>query len=274
MQTNPVVAAITIYPVKSLDEISLQKAQIGNGGCLTHDREYAICKSDGKYVKGKNNDLIYLLRSAIDFENEIISFRHQSETGWHKFNLQKDKKQIDEYLSAFFNLEVTLQKNSEGKFLDEPVVSGITIASTESLNMVSDWFNDMPPEETRKRFRTNIEIAAVPAFWEDQLFFEQATAIEFRVGEVILYGMSPRARCVVPSRHPQTGEAIHGFQKTFAQQRVDNLPQGSTLQRYGHAYYLSVDCYLPPSEFGKWIAVGDELTIIGQKRITHFFPIT
>jgi uncharacterized protein len=270
METNPVVKAITIYPVKSLDGISLQKAQIGNGGSLVHDREFAICKSDGKYVKGKNNDLVYLLRSAIDFENEIISFRHQSESGWHQFHLQNDKKQIDEYLSSFFNLEVTLQKNSEGKFLDEPVISGITIVSTESLNMVSGWFNDMPLEETRKRFRANIQIAAATAFWEDQLFFEQGTAIEFKIGEITLYGMSPRARCVVPSRHPQTGEAIHGFQKTFAQQRVNTLPQWSTLELYSHAYYLSVDCYIPPTEFGKWIAVGDELAITGKKTLPTF----
>jgi uncharacterized protein len=270
MQTNPVVAAITIYPVKSMDGISLQKAQIGNGGCLIHDREYAIVNSNGKFVKGKNNDLVYLLRSEIDFENEIISFRHQSETGWHKFNLQNDKNQIDEYLSAFFNLEVTLQKNSEGKFLDEPVVSGVTIISTGSLNTVSGWFNNMATVETRKRFRANIEITDVPAFWEDQLFFEQGIAIEFKIGQVILYGISPRARCVVPSRHPQTGDAIFGFQKTFAQQRIVSLPQGSTLQRYSHAYYLSVDCYLPPTEFGKWIAVGDELTITGKKTFPTF----
>ena len=36
MEINPVVKSITIYPVKSLDGISLQKAQIGNGGCLMH----------------------------------------------------------------------------------------------------------------------------------------------------------------------------------------------------------------------------------------------
>jgi uncharacterized protein len=270
MITNPVVNRITIYPVKSLDGISLQKAQIGNGGCLLHDREYAIVNSNGKFIKGKNNDLIYLLRSVIDFENEIISFRHQLETDWNHFHLQNDKMQIDEYLSSFFNLEVTLQKNSEGKFLDEPVISGMTIVSTESMNMVSVWFNDMPLEETRKRFRANIQIAAETAFWEDQLFFEQGTAIEFKIGEITLYGMSPRARCVVPSRHPQTGEAIHGFQKTFTQQRINTLPQWSTLEDYGHAYYLSVDCYIPPKAFGKWIAVGDEVTIIGKKKLTGF----
>ncbi|MBK7307132.1 MAG: MOSC N-terminal beta barrel domain-containing protein [Chitinophagaceae bacterium] len=56
MDVNPVVDRITIYPVKSLDGISLQKAQIGNGGCLVHDREYAILDSNGKFVNGKSNE--------------------------------------------------------------------------------------------------------------------------------------------------------------------------------------------------------------------------
>jgi uncharacterized protein YcbX len=70
----------------------------------------------------------------------------------------------------------------------------------------------------------------------------------------------------VPTRHPETGEVIHGFQKLFAQQRTANLPQWSTLDDYNHAYYLSVDCYIPPSEFGKWIAVGDEVVITGKQQ--------
>ena len=269
MQTNPVVDRITIYPVKSLDGISLQKAQIGYGGCLQHDREYAIIDSNGKFVKGKNNDLIYLLRSAIDFENEIISFRHQSENDWHTFHLQNDKQAINGFLSSFFKMPVTLIRNTEGEFLDIPVQSGVTVLSTASLKTVATWFNDMDMEETRKRFRATIEITGAPAFWEDKFFFEEGTAIEFKIGKVTLYGISPRARCVVPTRHPLTGEALHGFPKIFAQQRTKTLPPWSTLIDYGHAYYLSVDCYIPPTEFGKWIAVGDELTITGKKT----FPI-
>jgi uncharacterized protein YcbX len=270
MNTNPVIDRITIYPVKSLDGISLQKAKIGNGGCLEHDREYAICKSDGKYIKGKNSDLVYLLRSAIDFENKIISFRHQSAETWNSFHLQNDKAAINEFLSSFFKIPVTLKKDTEGKFLDVPVLSGMTVLSTASLKTVGGWFNDMDIEETRKRFRATIEIINVPAFWEDKLFLEAGTAIEFKIGDTTLFGLSPRARCVVPTRHPQTGDIIHGFQKLFATQRAASLPQWSTLEEYGHAYYLSVDCYIPPSEFGKWIAVGDELTITGTKTLPAF----
>lgn len=270
METDPVVECITIYPVKSLDGISLPKARIGIGGCLEHDREYAIIDSNGKYVNGKSNALVHLLRSEIDFEKEIISFRHQSEINWQRFHLQNDKAAIDEFLSAFFNMPVVLHKNTEGKFLDIPVKSGMTVLSTASLQTVGAWFNGMPLEETRKRFRATLEIANVPAFWEDRLFYKEGLAVEFKIGEVLIYGMSPRARCVVPTRHPQNGEVIHAFQRSFAILRAANLPGWSTLDDYGHAYFLSADCYIPPTEFGKWIEVGDKVKIIGKKQLNNF----
>ena len=265
MKINPVIKHIAIYPVKSLDGISLTKARIVHGGCLEHDREYAIIDSSGKFVNGKSNPLVHLLRSKIDFENETIFLRHESETTWNQFHLQKDKDAIDEFLSVFFAKPVTMQKNAEGKFLDVPVKSGVTVLSTASLQTVAGWFNDMPLEETRKRFRATIEITNVPAFWEDRLFYQEENVVEFKIADVTLYGMSPRARCIVPTRHPQTGEVIHAFQKSFAVQRAANLPAWSTLNDYDHTYYLSVDCYIPPSEFGKWIEVGDEIKIIGKK---------
>jgi uncharacterized protein len=268
MQTNPAINNITIYPVKSLDGVLLQKAQIGNGGCLVHDREYAIVDSNGKFVKGKNSDLIYLLRSEIDFEAQTIAFRHQAEKVWNSFHLQNEKPAIDKFLSSFFKKPVTLARNTEGEFLDIPVQSGVTVLSNASLKTVCGWFNDMDLEETRKRFRATIEITGAPAFWEDKLFLEEGTAIEFKIGEVTFYGISPRARCSVPTHHPQTGEIIHAFPKTFSQQRTKALPPWSTLEDYGHGYYLSVDCYIPPTEFGKWIAIGDELIITGKKTLT------
>lgn len=270
MNVNPVVDCITIYPVKSLDGISLQKAQIGNGGCLVHDREYAIKNSLGKYVKGKSNTRVHLLRSQVNFESEVISLKHENETNWNHFHLQNDKATLDEYLSTFFEMPVKLYKNTLGEFLDEPVRSGVTVLSTASLNTVGSWFNNMDIEETRKRFRATIELTAVPAFWEDKLFLEEGVAIEFKIGDAFLQGISPRARCVVPTRHPESGEMIHAFQKQFVEKRIANLPPWSTLGDYNHGYYLSVDCYVPPSEFGKWIHVGDEVKITGKKTLSIF----
>ncbi|HMK04382.1 MAG TPA: MOSC N-terminal beta barrel domain-containing protein [Ferruginibacter sp.] len=264
LDIQPIVTRITIYPVKSLDGISLQKAQVGKGGCLLHDREYAILDSNGKFINGKANALVHSLRSEVDVEQEIISLRHGSATAWNKFHLQKDIVAIDKWLSEFFDQPARLSKNTEGRYMDIPVIAGLTIVSTASLEAVAAWFSDMDLEETRKRFRSTIEISAVPAFWEDRLFAEQGTAIEFRIGDTIIQGRSPRARCIVPTRHPETGDVIHGFPKTFAKHRAKSLPGWSTLEDYGHSYYLTVNCSVAPTEYGKWIATGDELHIIGK----------
>ena len=264
MNLKPVISRITIYPVKSLDGIALQKAQVVKGGCLHHDREYAIIDANGNFIIGKTNPLVHTLRSAVDFEKEQISFRHEASTTWQQFHLQNEKAAINTYLSDFFGKPVSLNQNTEGRFLDIPDRSGITVLSAASIENVAHWFNDMDLEETRRRFRASIEISGVPAFWEDLLFSPAGTGIAFTLGNVHVSGISPRARCVVPTRHPVTGEVIHAFPKTFAKQRLEHLPGWSTLEDYGHGYYLSVDCHLASSEIGKWIEVGDEVRIIGE----------
>ncbi len=265
MKTQPTVSNITIYPIKSLDGVSLQKGMITEGGCLLHDREYAIADANGKFINGKANPLVHSLRSSIDFEREMISFRHHDETTWDHFDLQNEKIEIDIYLSNFFKTPAKLIQNKNGRFLDIPDISGITILSTATLQSVAEWFDNLALEETRKRFRATVEISGVAPFWEDHLFSKPGTAIEFTIGEVTLFGMSPRARCVVPTRNPESGEVLHAFPKTFAKHRADSLPAWSTLDKYDHYYYLTVDCYIPPTEVGKWIRVGDEVRVIGGK---------
>ncbi|MEO6455589.1 MAG: MOSC N-terminal beta barrel domain-containing protein [Ginsengibacter sp.] len=265
MDSKPIVSRITIYPVKSLDGVALQKGMIAEGGCISHDREYAIADENGDFIIGKNNSLIYLLRSTIDVENGMISFRHQDETIWHRFKLQNEKQEINEYLSAYFGMRVTLLQNKQGRFMDMPDVSGITFVSTASLQSVSGWYNGMDMEEVRKRFRTTIEIEGVTPFWEDHFFAKEGTAIEFTIGSVTVFGISPRARCVVPTRNSETGETIFAFAKTFAKHRAAAMPGWSTLEAYGHYYHLTVNCHVPAGEIGKWINVGDEVKIIGEK---------
>ncbi|MEP7264732.1 MAG: MOSC N-terminal beta barrel domain-containing protein [Bacteroidota bacterium] len=264
-KVNPAISGITIYPIKSLDGVSLQKAQITEGGCLLHDREYAMSDAEGNFIIGKSNSLVHTLRSSIDFENQVVSFRHQQESTWSHFNLVKNITDIQDYLSAHFGIAVILNQNKTGRFMDIPDISGLTILSTESLQIISGWFGNMPLEETRKRFRATLEITGVPAFWEDHLFSSEGSGIEYKVGNVTLFGMSPRARCVVPTRNPDTGEVIHGFPKSFARHRAQTLPEFSKLKEYGHHYHLTVNCYAPATEIGKWINVGDKIELVGER---------
>ena len=265
MEIEPVLSRITIYPVKSLDGIALEKAMIAEGGCLLHDREYAISDEQGNFITGKTNPLVHSLRSTIDLENETISFRQQGEITWNLFHLQKEKSAIEFYLAGYFGVRTLLHQNKTGRFMDIPDISGVTILSTSSLKSVSEWFINMNLDETRRRFRATLEIEGVPAFWEDHFFSKEGRGIEFKIGEVTMFGMSPRARCVVPTRNPQTGAVIHAFPKTFAKHRAASLPGWSTLKEYGHHYHLTVNCYIPATETGKWIEVGNEIKIIGEK---------
>ena len=267
LTSTPTVSQITIYPIKSLDGISLQKGMIAAGGCLLHDRQFAIVDLNGKFINGKSNPMVHLLRSSIDFDTGIISFGHRQDTVWQRFSLEQEKESIDAYLTDFFKIEAQLIQNNEGQFMDIPDISGITILSTNSLQSVSQWYGNISIEETRKRFRATIEIEGVPDFWEDHLFSLPGKSIELVIGNVTVYGVSPRERCIVPTRHPDTGEGLHAFAKTFARNRAATLPHWSKLQDYGHYYYLSVDCYIPPTELGKWIQIGDEIKIIGEKTL-------
>jgi uncharacterized protein YcbX len=264
MNPEPALSKITIYPVKSLDGVVLQRALITEGGCLLHDREYAISDDEGNFITGKTNPLVHSLRSQVDFENEIICFRQIKEPAWIHFHLQKEKSSIQSYLSDYFGIQTLFLQNKTGRFMDIPDISGVTVLSASSLQEVSFWFN-IDLEQARKRFRATIEIENVSAFWEDHLFSKEGRGIEFKVGDVTMFGMSPRARCVVPTRNPQTGEVTHAFPKLFARRRASTVPEWSTLKEYGHHYYLTVNCYIPATEVGKSIQTGDEIKILGEK---------
>lgn len=242
----------------------MQQASIAKGGCLKNDRNYAIVDKAVKPITGKTNAAIHLLRSKIDLASGIILLKHQDFANWEQFHIESERKNLEAYLSDFFKQEVSFIFNTTGRFLDEPDLSGVTLLSTSSLHVVTTWFPNIDLNSARQRFRANLEIETKEAFWEDRLFTHHNNAVAFSIGEVQLLGVSPCARCVVPSRDAQSGESIVGFAKTFAIQRKTTLPNHSTLEEKGHTYCLSVNLFVQDSEVGKTLFVGDTLEIHGE----------
>jgi hypothetical protein len=105
----------------------------------------------------------------------------------------------------------------------------------------------------------NLVVDGVPPFWEDT-FFTAGGRKGFRVGNVDIEGVNPCARCVVPTRDPDTGETLQGFQQTFIQRRLETLPPGAPRERFNHFYRFTLNTFIHPSEEGKRIAVGDPVT--------------
>lgn len=257
---TPIVSKILIYPVKSFDSVELSEAMIGNS-CLLHDREFAVFNAEGKYVNGKRTPRINELRSEFDLNEFTVAFHSEEKNETERFHLLNDKSPIEEYLSDFFGYNVFLKRNENGRFLDIPDDSGITVSSKASLEKLTEYFPDISLKQMRTRFRANIEISGTEPFWEDRLFSEPGISIEFRINDVKLTGISPRARCIVPTRDAVSGITYPRFTKIFTEARMQTLPDWSQLDEYDHYYYLNVDVSIPESETGKIIKTGDEIII-------------
>jgi uncharacterized protein YcbX len=112
--------------------------------------------------------------------------------------------------------------------------------------------------------QSNIEIAGVPAYWEEHLTGEPGVGVRFRIGEVTLVGISPRARCNVPPRDPFTGTIDKQFVKKMVTLRQQTLPEWSRIEGFGGYYQLTINTFIPDSELGKMIRVGDQVEILEQ----------
>lgn len=257
---TPVVSKIFIYPIKSFDSLELTEVKIGNS-CLLHDREFALFNTEGKYVNGKRTPRINELRSEFDLSNYTVAFHSEENSETEKFSLLNDKIFIEKYLSDFFGYKVFLKRNENGRFLDIPDDSGITVSSKASFEKLTDYFPDISIMQMRSRFRANIEISDTEPFWEDRLFSQPGSITSFRINDVNLIGISPRARCIVPTRDTVSGVTYPRFTKIFTEARKGTLPEWSELDKFDHYYYLNVDVSIPESEYGKEIKVGDKVII-------------
>ena len=150
-----------------------------------------------------------------------------------------------------------IKQNLTQGFPDDTGSPGPTIISNATLEAIASWYPGLDVEEVRLRFRANIEIDGVPAFWEDRLFAEADTTVDFQIGDVQFMGVNPCSRCVVVTRNPKTGEAYPNFPKTFIAKRQETLPTWAEKTRFNHFYRLAINTRLPATEAGKKINLED-----------------
>jgi uncharacterized protein YcbX len=256
------LAQIRVYPIKSLDPISVTESLIGPSGGLQNDRAWALYSVDGKWVNAKRTSAIHLIRAAYapDLSSVTLSVRNDSrQIPGRTFAFPTGHEEAAEWFSMFFEQQIIV-RYAAGGFPDDAIANGPTIVSTATLQTVCEWFPGVALEEARLRFRASLEIDGVPPFWEDRLFSEnERNIVRFRIGEVNFEGSNPCARCPVPPRNPFTGENIDGFQKRFNQFREETLPDWSPRERFDHFYRLSTNTRVASEEIGKTLRQGDHL---------------
>jgi uncharacterized protein YcbX len=184
------------------------------------------------------------------------------------FHVDDEREQLERWLSDYFDLEtpVRIEENVAGGFPDDVEAPGPTVISQATLEAVAEWFPGITVDEVRARFRTNLEIGGVEAFFEDRLYAERGEVVEFAFGNAVLGGTNPCQRCIVPTRWSLTGERGHdpAFTKTFARRRKESLPPWAEQNRFDHFYRLAVNTCSPRGEIAT-LRVGDPLRIIGRR---------
>ncbi len=259
--TDAFLAGIRIFPIKSLDAVDLHEAAVLPGGALAHDRELAMIDADGKFINAKRYALVQQLRSAWDRERHVLCLHLDGSPEEARFRLPAEQSAVEGWLSDCFEQPVTLAQNANGGFPDDTKAPGPTLISTATLEEVASWYPGVTTEEARRRFRANLEIGGVPAFWEDRLFAEAGEAVPFQIGDTLFHGVNPCQRCIVPTRDSVTAEASPEFSQTFRANREAALPPWANRSRFNHFYRLAVNTCVPVTEAGKVIRVGDTLTL-------------
>lgn len=257
---NPRLARISLFPIKSLDAYEPERATITPAGPIEGDRRYAMVDGDGEYVNGKRTPNVHRLHASYDDPDRVELSTPERDA--NEFDLTTDREELAEHLSEHFGHPVELVRDETG-MPDDTEIPGPTVISTATIEEVASWF-DISVESVRRRFRANLEIEGVPAFWEDRLFSDQGRVVDFSIGGVRLAGVNPCQRCVVPSRDPDTGEEFEGFRERFIEKREETLPEWTDSDRFDHRFRLMVNTRVPEDGAGE-IEVGDAVEIVGER---------
>ncbi|MGF1541534.1 MAG: MOSC domain-containing protein [Pleurocapsa sp.] len=255
------LAKIFIYPIKSLDPVSLKTATFLTSGAIAGDREWALFDQKKKFINGKNNPQVHLIRSSWNLDLNTVSLRTPESDRLVTFQIQQETSALESWFGEYFQCRVKLKQNTDTGYPDDTKVLGPTIISTATIETVASWFPQITVEEMRSRLRANLEIGGVPAFWEDRLFNRKDEAVNFAIGDVLLSGINPCQRCIVPTRDSKTGIGDPQFIKTFTTKRQRTLPPWTNRDRFNHFYRLSINTKVPASEAGKFIHLGDEVRV-------------
>ncbi len=251
------LARITVFPIKSLDGVELDRVEVLPSGALANDRQFAFVDADGRLVNGKRTPAIHHVRARYDLDAMRICVREGQDGPSAEFSLVDDQPALAAWMTGALGIDCRLTENAEIGFPDDTDAPGPTVISTATLQAVTGWFPGLTLEEARRRFRTNLEVDGVEPFWEDRLVGPAGTGMPFRIGTTHWLGIKACQRCVVPTRSSLEGELTHGFQKTFVTERERTLPAWATRARFDHFYRLAVNTRLAPGPTATTLSLGD-----------------
>lgn len=251
-----------IYPIKSLDGMPAASARIAPGGSLEHDRRYVLVDAQSRVLRAKQYDVLHRVRASFDLSDNRLTLAMQGDAAAESFDMNTEQPRISAWLGAQLGMAVRLVRLPGDALPDDPNFLGPTVVSSGTLAMVAEWFR-LTTTDVVRRFRVNLIVDAEP-FWEDRLVAQEGDTVAFTVGSVTMHGVAPCSRCPVPARDPVTGKLDASFTERFIARRDESWPSWTRRDRMKHANYLTTRTCVMAGEWGKTIACGDPVRIVGQ----------
>ena len=251
---------LTVYPIKGLDGIDLDAAEVLDGGTIEHDREYALFDENEEVFNAKRSDRFHRLQIAYDTDTGKLTVQ-PPDGDTRQFDLREDHETASEWFSGYFETNLSLRRDDAIGFVDRREM-GPSVISTATLQTVASWFDDLTVESVRRRLRANIEISGVEPFWEDRFVGENAP--QFEINGVTVEGVTPCARCAVPERDPDTGEPLPEFRQRFIEKREETFPDHADREAFDHFYTLMLIARVSEADRDSTLQVGDPVTVVDE----------
>jgi uncharacterized protein YcbX len=269
------VERLRLYPVKGLDGIEAESGRITTAGTLAGDREFAMCDPEADRIEtgsdvqtlaynGKQTDRIHDVGTGFDPGTDVLTVEPKTGGDRQRFDLSTaaGRTEASEWFGDFVGDPVECRRHEPPAFVDRPD-AGPSVISTATLEEVASWFDDMTVEGARRRLRANVEVDGVPAFWEDRFVGADAPGFVVGTGDdaVRFEGAEPCARCVVPSRDPETGDPLPEFRERFVERREATFPEWADRDAFPHLYTVMLISRVPETSRGRTLRVGETVDV-------------
>jgi uncharacterized protein YcbX len=268
----PSLDRITIYPVKSLDGMTVDEARLLPEGGLEHDRRWRLVDAEGRVVNAKREPLLLAIRARVGLDGPTIGLapdqgavaaamlpgsERLAELAPESFPLVPGGTGPSGWLSAALGRAVLLVERRDGGFPDDRDATGPTVVAAATLREVARWFG-FELDECRRRFRVNLEVGDCEAFWEDVIASPAEPDLAtrgplvpadlpppepraLRIGGALLQAAHVCRRCPVPARNSRTGEMTPHFRDAFEARRRHGLRGDVDGTHWSDSYRLAIN---------------------------------
>ena len=255
------LSRIVVYPIKSLDGLALDAAQVMPTGAPGERSPLCDALRQAAWISGKTNPGVHPLRAAFDQDApRAPAFRDGRAAG--EFSLSGDLAPLNAWLSDYFEEPVMVVENRRRRFsrryrFARPHDPGPTDAGGSSHLVHDAYGRRAAPPLSR-----NLEFEGVAPFCEDRLVADGRHVVRFAIGEVVFEGSRPASAIHRPYARFAYGRDLSALRPPVRRARAATLPSWTVTDRFDHYYRLTVNTRLSPLSAAGEIHLGDEVRIL------------